>query len=120
MKFHTTITITRSELEAKGACTRGLAAASALLPAKVSTDPEQNIELALAFVEQCDGANWRALDFLYWYATAAYDYAAAYDADAADAANDAAYDADAYASDISLVAQVLAIIADAVACNQGK
>ncbi len=57
MKPHRTVTITRRYLEWTGACPVGIARASHLLPAKISTDPEANIRLACELVYIGDRGN---------------------------------------------------------------
>ena len=45
-KTHRTVTITAKMLERLGACTCGLEAIRPCLPIKISTDPEENFEVA--------------------------------------------------------------------------
>lgn len=51
MKTHKTITITARFLERLDACKRGVEKIRHLLPASISTDPEQNIALAIEIAE---------------------------------------------------------------------
>ena len=48
IKAHKTVTVTRRMLERSGACEDGLNEVADLLPAVISTDPEDNLELAIA------------------------------------------------------------------------
>lgn len=56
MKTHNTITITAKWLASRGACKDGRKDVEALLPATISTDPVENIELAEALIAATDGA----------------------------------------------------------------
>lgn len=58
MKSHTTVTITKRFLERAAACTSGLKAVAKYLPAKISTDPEENIELSIALDSARGTVGW--------------------------------------------------------------
>lgn len=65
MKTHKTVTVTARMLKKFGACDEGIETVSEFLPAKLSTDPEKNIELACHMVDSAaaltrnfDGGHW--------------------------------------------------------------
>lgn len=66
MRTHKCITITEKMLRDQGACIDGLEQARQFLPARISTDPEENLELAMDLADsaraiaQWEDARWFA------------------------------------------------------------
>ena len=122
MKTHKTFTITKKFLASLEACVRGVSKIEHLLPAKISTDPEQNIALAIeiAEVERSTDAGWADT---WWLAAHALQKADTFYPDAfrgwPDSYNfdNAGANPDA---DPFVVAQYLAWAADALLTKQGK
>jgi hypothetical protein len=54
VKTHKTIRITRRDIRRWGACLSGVADVAALLPARLSTNPEHNLRLALKLADQAN------------------------------------------------------------------
>jgi hypothetical protein len=71
MKKHTTVTVSDKLLERIGACRSAREGVAFALPAKLSTDPEQNITLANDLIFGCDDPhdlmNW--IDWLHAFLT---------------------------------------------------
>lgn len=65
MKKHTTVTVDRKLLLALGACGSGIAEMSRFLPAKISTDPERNLPLALKLTK-AHGDEDEHVDRAFW------------------------------------------------------
>lgn len=104
MKSHKTVTLTMTYLCYHYACDEGCNAARPLLPAKVSTDPLDNLALAGALIE--GGTNhYRAFTFARWLGEMEY-----LDFVSVPVVTDSEY----------VVAQLLAFWADAVLVKQGK
>ena len=110
-KYHTTVKITRKKLLKLDACEFGLQQVRSLLPAKISTDPHENFELAEALI--CASASWR----LHWLARKVSDYTFEIDAQAAYSVAGRSFFAD---HDGWQVAQQLAAIADYIATKEGR
>lgn len=109
MKIHTTVKITRRMLTRLHACPRGTRKVEKLLPAEISTDPEQNYKLAIELVELDD-----AWDDSHWLAVETIG------ADGVPSL----YCTDGYSGgserDPYVVAQRLAWVADAIATKRGR
>lgn len=58
MKNHTTITITNTLIKTYGPCTEGYNQAREVLPVNISTDPEQNIDLAIMMANTYTDTNF--------------------------------------------------------------
>lgn len=114
MKTHKTIMYTVEMLDKLNPCSSGRASARPFLPAKLSTDPEENIELALELAQADPKLN------MTWFATAsaegtvvACDRDYHYDSTGANANRESHRDP-------FLIAQYLAWIADAIATRDGR
>ena len=70
-KKHTTVQLTLERIQRARPCAPGLRAAQMLLPVKISTDPEKNIELALDWLQLNEHLShghpsWAAMDARLW------------------------------------------------------
>jgi hypothetical protein len=113
-KKHTTVTITLKTLAALNACGSGVADIAALLPAKISTDPERNIALATTLAD----ADWAkgVTDRVFWLARRLRVDVGSLLTD------DGTIVGDNYATqrDACLIMQWLAMIADKIATKAGR
>lgn len=116
-KKHTTVTITRAWLKKFKCCAAGIASIEHLLPAKISTDVEQNLDLAyeICNTPRAQGANDTL--FLAIMVDDA-DYTSP-DSDYYDTPKHDTYHNN-FSADVGLTAQYLANVADALATKEGR
>lgn len=130
MLKHKTITITLSYLRTLGACPAALTALkeAKILPARISTDPDDNLGLALELTQSPAGANFDKQTCSRWLPWLIAQYPSdecttVDDAEAAQWTGDPLLEtgsANEGENDPTVAAQMLAMIADHVLTKQGK
>lgn len=115
MKKHTTVTITLKMLEDARACWSGQASAEPFLPATISTDPEQNLDLAIELAQSEAGKHVTWLDDA--IGNSSYSCTCTSCLNDGGDARGKLYDT---GEDPTIIAQVLAAVADAIATKGGR
>lgn len=117
-KKHVTIDFTIEMLDKLNPCAAGREAALAFLPAKISTDPEKNIALALKLAQAPRASDGRWEDALWLEAVVLKDYGTWPDCDYQRRGGIRIIRDE--ADDPLLIAQYLAMVADKLATDAGR
>lgn len=115
MKPHTTVTLDRKWFKKHRACADGLRNVAHLLPVTLSTDPEENIDLAYELADTKDGSGCTC-----YSCTCEADVTWLEDTVTQSAEIVWQHPLDSGRFDLSLLCQMLAAVADKLATQQGR